>query len=675
MPDQTSEREAPLRPAAAAPAAALGHAPSRRAWLLLGGLLLVFSLLRVWKLELDPPLSVVRGYSGQAHFRDEAAKAHEARNMAKWEQWSLSPADEYGFWRVQSPAWVWGECLWFRGFGVGLVQARAFVVVQSIVALALLMWLAMIRHGLPAAVATGLLLGLNWAYLVYSRLALMEGALICWLLVATVGLSQLERRPEQAGRWSMFAALAMLVACTIKQTGLLVVPAFAITLVLLGLRAAGVAGGLDDEGAPWRERLVSRLRRREARVTLIAASTLALVLTLLVLSPEYQQRLAFNAVHFTAAYEQSVLVRAAQMLARGFFSVRLQLMFLLLAPLILWLATLELVRVLILVWRRRRARKRGEPRSELPLVVQTRPASPASRSGKLLEGPVDAIDLWMLAWAIFALLANLASPHRAIRFQLVLLPPAAWLAGVVLGRAWLHQWPSRRWGQAIRAGLVCIAVLGTSLTAIRFGRWMRDGEASAAWIGDDLRALIGDREAVVVGEFAAQAAFETDYRHFYVRPNQFNFRPEILYALGITHLVVAGPDDFVEELMQDQVPEMLVGRRRLGVVEYRRRKLVVWEIAAPERRAELQAWETTKLEAEQAERIVSRQRKAKQRRTHDAKRSLHQRRERMCLPDELLDQPEEPMTRVPVARESPVRATPGRGRAGHPADAGSRPPI
>jgi hypothetical protein len=377
----------------------------------------------------------------------------------------------------------------------------------------------------------------------------------------------------------------------------------------------------------------------------------------LVLRPEYQQRLAFNAVHFTAAYEQSVWERAAATLLRGFFSMRLQLMFMLLAPVILWLATLELVRVLILVWRRRRARKRNQPRSEWPRVVRTRP-DPTARAG--LEQPVDAIDLWMLAWAIFALLANLASPHRAIRFQLVLLPPAAWLAGLVIARAWLHSWPTKRWGHAIRAGLVGIAVLGTSLTAIRFVSWMRDGEASAAWIGDELHALIGDREAVVVGEFAAQAVFETDYRHFYVRPNQFNYRPEILVQLGITHLVVAGEVDFVEQLMQDQVPEMLVGRRRLGYVVFRGLDLEVWEIATPERRAEVQAWETAKREREERERLAGRQLEAKQRRAQTAKRKLEERRELMCVPDSLLDQPVEPMTPLPIAFEPRARASPAQ---------------
>ncbi|PRP93221.1 Dolichyl-phosphate-mannose-protein mannosyltransferase [Enhygromyxa salina] len=615
---------------------------------MLAALLVLFSLLRLWKLELDPPGLVVPGYSGQAHFRDEAAKAHEARNYAKWQRWSLSEVDEYGFWRAQSPAWVWGEYLWFRSFGVGLLQARMFVVVQTIVALALLMWLAMIRHGLPAALATGLLLGLNWAYLVYSRLALMEGALICWLIVATVALSQLERQPRQAGRWSMLAAGAMLIACTIKQTGLLVVPAFSVALCLLGLRAAGVVAGLDDADAPWRARLMARLRQREARVTLVAVGTLGLALALLVFSPEYQQRLAFNAVHFTAAGDQSVLGRAAQTLARGFFSARLQRMFLLLAPWIMWLATLELVRVVVLALRDRRARKRGEPRPE---------------PRGLLEGRADPIDLWMLAWAIFALLANLASPHRAIRFQLVMLPPAAWLAGAVIGRAWLHRWPSPSWRRVVRGSLVILALLGITLTAVRFVTWTRNAEASTAWIGDELRELIGEREAVVVGEFAAQAVFETDYRHFYVRPNQFNFTPEILYELGITHLVSEGEDDFVEELLQDAVPELLLGRRRLGYVGFRGRQLAVWELASPERRAEVEAWMAGEAEREELSRKAKRGRASKEQRAKASKRRRMERSEAQCLPEPLPEPEAVPMTKLPAPR---LRGQPARGRPSAP---------
>jgi hypothetical protein len=606
---------------------------TRRGFWLLGVLLLLLLVPRVWQLELDPPHQVVFGYGDEAHFRDEAAKAHEARNMAKWGSWSLSEFDEYGFWRAQSPSWVWGEYLWFRAFGVGVVEARLFVIVHSIVALALLMWLAWIRRGFPTAVAAGLLLGLNWAYLMFSRLALMEGALLCWLLVATVGLSQLERRPEQAGRWAVFASFAMLIACTIKQTGLLLVPAFAVALALLGLRAAGIVAKLDDVRAPWRERLLARLGLREAKLTLLALSVLGLVLAMLVFSPAYQERLAFNAVHFTAAREQSVFVRAAWTLLYGFFSFRLQLMFMVLAPVMLWLSTVDLARVTWLGVRDVRARRRGEPK-------------PPRRG--LLEGRPDAIDWWMLAWAVFALLANLASPHRAVRFQLVLLPPAAWLAAVLIGRAWLHAWPSATWTRAVRGGLLVLALLGGCLTTLRLVDWMRHAGASATQIGEELTALIGEREAVVVGEFAAQAVFETDYQHFYVRPNQFNDEPEVIVGLGVTHLAVAGEEDFVEQHMQDKVPELLVGRRKLGVVWFRGRALEVWELASVERREEIEAWRKARATEEQAER----QRENRARQQEASKRKRAEERAQQCLPDPLPEEEPVRMSVQPVGRPS-----------------------
>jgi hypothetical protein len=616
-----------------------GH--SRFAWWVLAGLLLLLTLPRVWQLELDAPETVVPGYSAQAHYRDEPAKAHEARNKAKWDRWSLSDYDEYGFWRAQSPAWVWGEYLWFRAFGVGLIQARSFVIVHTIVALALLMWLAMIRHGLPTAIAAGLLLGLNWAYLVFSRLALMEGALLCWLLVVTVALSQLDRRPAEAGRWSLVAAFSMLVACTIKQTGLLLIPAFSVALLALGLRAAGIVAGLNDEGAPWRERLRARLRLREAKLSMLALAVLGLVLAMLVFSPEYQQRLSFNAVHFTAAREQSVFARAAATLVRGLFSIRLQLMFTFLAPLILWLATVDLARVSWLGARKAWARRRKQP-------------EPTRRG--LLEGRPDAIDWWMLAWAVFALVANLASPHRAVRFQLVILPPAAWLAAVLIGRAWLHAWPSQIWTRAVRAGLISLALLGSFLTTWRFVDWVRYGSNTAATIGEELTALIGPREAVVVGEFAAQAVFETDYQHFYVRRNQFNDSPEIIAALGITHLAVAGDEDFVEVLMQEAVPELLVGRKRLGRVWFRGHQLDVWELASAERRAELEAWKAARLESEKAERA----RADRVRQQEQAKRKRMERQAGQCLPEPLPQEEAARWTAQPVGEVMPNTTLPAR---------------
>lgn len=529
-----------------------GH-PTRRAGWLLVGLLVLLAIPRWFRLEVDPPDTIVAGYTEQAHFRDEAAKGHEARNFAKWGRWSLSEHDEYGFWRAQSPSWVWGEALWFDVFGVGVVQARSFVVVHSLVALALLVWLALLRRGPPTAVAVALLLGFNWAYLVFSRLALMEGALLCWLVVATVALSQLERRPAQAGRWVVLATVAVLIACTIKQTGLLLIPAFCVALVLLAVRGVPRVDG----ARPWRERWRVRLAARGPRIALLAVAVLASVLMLLVLDPAYQRRLAFNAEHFTAARDQSVVVRAARTVVLG-SGTTIGLMFML-APTMLCLATVEVVRISRQAVARLSARRRGEPVG--------------------VWHATDAIDAWMLAWFGLALLANLASPHRAIRFHLVVLPPAAWLAAVLIGRLWARPWPSPVTTRTVRGRLVALALVGSGVTMVRWVEWTRGARGTAASIGAELTAVIGDRDAVVVGEFAAQAVFETDYRHFYVRPGQFNDDPETIAALGITHMVVRREDDFVEARMREVVPALLVDRRHLGVVQFRGQPLDVWALS------------------------------------------------------------------------------------------------
>lgn len=533
---------------------------SKRAQLWLVALLVLGTLasLRLVRLDLDPPTIVLPHYTDQAQFRDEVAKAHEARNMARFDRWQLSDVDEYGFWRLQSPYWVYAEAAWFRVFRVGFVAARAFVLTHVLISLALLFWLALVRHGLPAAVAVTLLLGANWAFLVFSRLGLMEGVLITWLLVASAGLAQLERRPDQPKRWIGVSVVGALLACVTKQSGLLVLPAFVPILIWLGLRAAG-SGSLRE-----------RMRRPAPMLALLGVVVLLGVLASLLLDPEYQRRLAFNAKHFTSAQgrDESVLGNALHALLYGVFGRRMQLMFMVLAPLPLSLATLELARLLARTWQRGRAGARG---------LASTQGLPSSTQG--LEGGPKIIDLWMLGWALLALAANLATPHRAIRFQLMLIPPAAWLGGLVFARAWLHAWPSVAWRRAVRAGLLALLLGSVSVTVVRFGLWLREGESTATELGEPLAAMIGDRHAVVVGEFAAQAVFETDYWHFYVRPAQFNSSREVILALGITHLIAeSDEDDFVARQLARRTPKLLVGRKQLGTLRFREHELIVWEL-------------------------------------------------------------------------------------------------
>ena len=125
----------------------------RRALLLAGILLALSAGARIYRLEADPPREIVRGYQTHTHFRDEPAKAHEARNRALFGRWRLGDVDQYGLWARPSPVWAYGQYLWFSLFGVSWASARLYVVAYAVGGLTLLYGLVATHYGLLAAAA------------------------------------------------------------------------------------------------------------------------------------------------------------------------------------------------------------------------------------------------------------------------------------------------------------------------------------------------------------------------------------------------------------------------------------------------------------------------------------------------------------------------------------------
>src|ERR1035437_3511526 len=97
---------------------AISRHPRRARLALLVALLTLFVGLRLAFLTADPPLFLPNGLIANELFVEPPAKAHEARNLALFGAWQTSPVDNYQFWRVQSPVWVYPLAAWFRAFGV-----------------------------------------------------------------------------------------------------------------------------------------------------------------------------------------------------------------------------------------------------------------------------------------------------------------------------------------------------------------------------------------------------------------------------------------------------------------------------------------------------------------------------------------------------------------------------
>lgn len=542
------------------------------------------ALARVYHLEADPPPRIVEGYAEHTHFRDEPAKAHEARNKAIFGRWKLNEADEYGFWRPQSPVWVYGQYLWFRLFEVSYASARAYVILYAMAGIALLFALATVHYGVLTAAFATALLSFNFAYLQYTRLALMEAVVIFYLLASTCALAAAWRRPGRAWILVPVGGLLFLAACLTKPTGLVFAPLVAAGGVYVVYRRV-------PHGESLRGRLGQCVGSREGVAVLGTLGILILALAALFADPEYSQRFSFQIrEHFTRSEPITFLQAVRIGLLESLAGPKVHAMFQYLAPVGLGLATAEILRALL--WIRQDARRRaGAPAGHPAPAVRS--ASPdAHRPG--LAAPVDPVAMYMIGWLVLALGANLATRDHLVHFQLIMLPPIALLGGLFAARVWhaarigLSALPGRRgdetarWLALIRAGGLCgIVILAAAGFVLYHGQryyaWATNPTFTFPESSRALRRIIGEREAVVVGEYAAQATLETRYRHFYIRPQLFNWSEKTLLALGITHLV-AHEDDMVTEVIRRNAPSLLNGIRTIGKLEFYGLPLKVYEL-------------------------------------------------------------------------------------------------
>jgi hypothetical protein len=126
---------------------------------------------------------------------------------------------------------------------------------------------------------------------------------------------------------------------------------------------------------------------------------------------------------------------------------------------------------------------------------------------------------------------------------------------------------------------VVVLAAGVFVTyhGIRYYVWTEHAGFTFRDSSRTLTRLIGPREAVVVGEYAAHATLATPYRHYYIRPGQFNDAAPTLRALGITHLVTHD-GDMAAEALRRNAPELLAGARRIGELDFYGIRLTVYEL-------------------------------------------------------------------------------------------------
>lgn len=168
-------------------------------------ILAVAALLRALFPLADPPWRNPIGIT----WHDEGVWAHNARNMALWGAWRV---DEWNPMFV-SPVFTGLEALAFAILGVGWWQARLVSIVAGTVSVgALAVGLRSIAAR-RTALAGSLLLAVNYTWVMYSRVALLEATMVALLVCAWSCRARSDSRA-----WGLAAAAFALAAFFTKAS-------------------------------------------------------------------------------------------------------------------------------------------------------------------------------------------------------------------------------------------------------------------------------------------------------------------------------------------------------------------------------------------------------------------------------------------------------------------------
>ena len=511
----------------------------RRIWLAaLVALLLLNAGLRLVRLQADSP-SLAGPFRNVAPYKDEGEKAYEARNRVLFGQWQTHPADNFRFWRVQSPVWTYTLVLVFETLGVSYASLRLVSIFAALVVLAAGSRLLRRAGFQLGAIFWPVILGLNLYFLVYTRLGLMEPMMLAWVSLSAWFLAESQKKP---GRF-IPASLFFLAAIFTKQSALLFAPIWAGS----GLRLLRPRQEQNPTG--------------ESRANLLALGAggliVALPCLLALLNPDFRALVDMNFRHGFHVTEEEEMTTAGGRLALIAASF---------SPENLWqgffrtLPSASLFGIAWIISILRRAAKKRE---------------------------VQFFEWMLLTWFGIGRLAAVSTPHQVVRFHLFYFVPLSLLAAMSLERLWRARsaGPSGRWKLIAGRGLVAAALIYELLmTALPWAQWVKNPRYDLLDASRRLGEVLTEEEKslgrtpVVIGEWAGPLSLENRMLLYYVK-GPFNQSREQLQAFGITHLLEStnrydpGAGRFAKLF-----PETYAPKQKVAELKVRGRELTLWRL-------------------------------------------------------------------------------------------------
>jgi hypothetical protein len=499
---------------------------TRRVLVIGAAFVLAFVLLRCMHLDADAPLRFGR-YRTVELFAEPPAKSHEARNWALFGSFHVNPADNYQFWRAQSPFWVYPLAGFFECFGVGYPQLRIFSSLYSALGFATLLWLAWRYLASSVAILFGMLMLLDGMYIHYSRVGLLEPAVSAWCAVAILAVVRARTHPA----FIMLALSAFAAAFFTKQAAIHLVPA-----LLIGLALSQHGSALEP-------------RRRRKWLLVSAAFAIALLVVCLVHASGtwYTRAFAYNLATHVGGVEPvsgRIIGEGGPVWSRLFERVRYQQV-LLSMPLTAPAALCTAIGIAVVSLDRRKL--------DLPRVV-------------------------VMLWFIGASAAVMTLARTGIRFWSLAVPPAALLTAIGMQASIEWAAPRVRVPRLVPI-LTALVVCGQlALHGSTFRKYIARPKYSVRDAARTLERIVGDQRAVIVGSKAPGIVLSTPYLNYYVRTG-FNFTRDAIRSLGITHALLLDKSDHTGLRLMQAYPELLNGVVPLLSLKFQGAPMKLYDVA------------------------------------------------------------------------------------------------
>lgn len=493
-------------------------------------LVAMFLLLRLVRLEADPPVAHPDGRQAYELRVEGIAKAHEARNAAVFGSWQTNPVDNYQFWRAQSPAWVYPLSWFLKIFGAGYVQLRTFSVLGSLIGLLGVVAFASLRLGPTWAALAGLVALLNSYEIFFARSALLEPAVNSWMTLTALCCVLAFRQHF----WAIAAQVCLVATILTKQTGMVLVPLVLGVTVLSWLSAR-------RRGAAWS--WASLASFVAAAGALFAYSQ----------TPAYMRALTWNWGHMLLRKTQVKTVNVGDLqlmaLAERFLDAeRLKILTLFVFPGAFLFVLIALIFTIRRTWAERRLT------------------------------PWDGV---LFTWLLTALGAVMVTQQLERRFFLIVLPPLALIAASGLHD--LYELLRTR-GRLVALSHVATALVVASIL-LTHGKWYLKWYQRPTYVTRDtnawVRERIGNRPASVVGFWAGPFVFDTPFAYYYVK-EYFNTDRRALKQLGVTHVLYREPRGKTEGVLNQRFPNWKKKARSLGSRRvWGKYRVVLYELTEP----------------------------------------------------------------------------------------------